>query len=381
MAHPLRFFIRVGALAAKETIHIRRDIRTLYMALGLPVVLLLLFGYAVSFDLNAVPIAVLDHDTTPSSRELRETFVASDDFRLVRMLRNPEEVEPLFRSGEVFAVLIIPPGYERDLGRGETVRVQLLMDGADANTANLARGKAEALAQAVSLELRTDAAGAIDLSGAAPLVLRSWTRFNPEGRSALFLVPGLIAVILAIVAVMLTALTVAREWERGSMEQLFATPVGRLEIVLGKLLPYMILGCIAVLLVLTVGAWVFDVPIRGSIPLLALVSLLFIIGMLGLGLVISVVTRNQMVATQIAALSSMLPTMLLSNFIFPIENMPWILRWIAHVLPATYFIESLRGILLRGNGIAELWPETIALTIFALFVITVSTVRFKRRLA
>ena len=381
MAPPLRFFVRVGALAAKETIHIRRDIRTLYMALGLPVVLLLLFGFAVSFDIDALPIAVLDRDGTLTSRALRDTFVASDDFRLVRVVRDPDEVESLFRRGEVLAVLVIPSGFERDLGRNETVRVQLLMDGSDANTTNIARGKAEALAQAVSLELRQGAGGAMDLGMVAPLVLRSWTRFNPEGRSALYIVPGLIAVILAIVAVVLTALTVAREWERGSMEQLFATPVGRLEIVLGKLLPYMVLGCIAVLLVITVGAWVFEVPIRGSIPMLALVSLLFIVGMLGLGLVISVVTRNQMVATQIASLSSMLPTMLLSNFIFPVDNMPLILQWISHILPATYFIESLRGILLRGNGFAELWPETLALTVFAVLMIVISTARFKRRLA
>jgi ABC-2 type transport system permease protein len=387
LPRPLRFFVRVGALAAKEVIHIRRDVRTLYMALGLPVVLLLLFGYAVSFDMDNLPIVVVDDDRTPASRELARRFTASDDFRLVGSLDSPEAAEPLFRRGAVVAVLVIPPGFERDLDRGEIVTVQLLMDGADANTTNVARGKAEALAQAESLQVRLEHGGAAAAGAGvltvtpAPLSLRTWTRFNPENRSALFIIPGLIAIILAIVAVMLTALTVAREWERGSMEQLFATPVGRIEIVIGKLLPYLVLGCIAVLLVLTVGAWVFEVPIRGSLWLLALDSLLYMLGMLGLGLLISVVTRNQMVATQLAALVGFLPTQLLSNFIFPVENMPWILRWLSNVIPATYYIEALRGILLRGNGIAELWQETAALAIFATVMIAVSTARFQRRLA
>jgi ABC-2 type transport system permease protein len=387
LPRPLRFFVRVGALAAKEIIHIRRDIRTLYMALGLPVVLLLLFGYAVSFDIDALPLAVVDDDRTPTSRELAQRFAASDDFHLVREIASPDEAETMFRRGEVVAVLVIPPDFERDLTRGENVTVQLLMDGADANSTNVARGKAEALAQAAGLEVRRSLAGAAGGGGIevmvspSQLALSTWTRFNPQNRSALFMIPGLIAIILALVGVMLTALTVAREWERGSMEQLFATPVGRLEIVLGKLLPYMAIGCIGVLLSITVGAWVFEVPIRGSLALLALDSLLFITGMLGLGLLISVATRNQMVATQVAALSSILPTMLLSNFIFPVENMPWILRWISNVLPATYYIEALRGILLRGNGLAELWVETVALAVFAALMVVISTARFKRRLA
>lgn len=375
----VRFFLRVGALAAKETIHIRRDSRTLYMALGLPVVLLLLFGYGVSFDVDAIPLAVVDYDETRASVDLRRTFVASDDFRLVTLLHDAAETEPLFQRGQITAALVIPPGFARSIERGETVTVQLLMDGADANTANVARGKAEAMAQGVNFQLARDATSGF--LQAPPMAVSIWIRFNPEGRSALYLVPGLIAYILAIIAVLLTSLTVAREWERGSMEQLFATPVGRLEIVLGKLLPYLCIGLVTVVMVLAVGAWVFDVPIRGDLWLLALSSLLFLTGMLGLGLLISVVTRNQLVATQLAFLSSMLPTLLLSNFIFPVENMPVVLQWISRIIPARYYIEILRGVLLRGNGILELWPETAALTFFAVFMITVSTARFKRRLA
>ena len=374
-----RFLVRVGALASKETIHIRRDVRTLYMALGLPVVLLLLFGFGVSFDIDSIPLAVVDHDRTRASLELRRTFVASDDFRLVALLDDAEDAEPLFQRGRVMALLVIPPGYERAVAHGETVTVQLVLDGTDANTANMARGKAEGMALGVNLEIVRAATSGV-VTG-APLGASIWTRFNPEGRSALFLVPGLIAYILAIVAVLLTSLTVAREWERGSMEQLFATPVGRLEIILGKLLPYLCIGLVAVLMVLTVGAWVFDVPVRGDLTVLAIGSFLFLIGMLGLGLLISVLTRNQLVATQAAFLSSMLPTLLLSNFIFPVENMPTILQWLSRIIPARYYIEVLRGVLLRGNGYAELWPDLLVLLGFSALMITVSAARFTRRLA
>ncbi|MEZ4270043.1 MAG: ABC transporter permease [Myxococcota bacterium] len=197
----------------------------------------------------------------------------------------------------------------------------------------------------------------------------------------MYLVPGLTAYILAIVAVLLTALTVAREWERGSMEQLFATPIGRAEFVIGKLLPYLAIGAIVVLLVLMVGAWVFDVPLRGSLTFLALASFLFLVGALSQGLLISVISRNQMVATQAGALSAMLPSMLLSGAIFPVENMPRVLRWFSLAVPARYYVESLRGVLLRGNGFAILWPQIAALTVFAAIMIGLSSLRFKRRIA
>jgi ABC-2 type transport system permease protein len=225
----------------------------------------------------------------------------------------------------------------------------------------------------------------ISLAGSArpqpAIEARTFTRFNPEARSAVFLVPGIAAYVLAIVAVLLTALTVAREWERGSMAQLFATPVGRLEIVLGKLLPYLVLGLLAVLLVIAVGGYAFDVPFRGSPVALAVFSLLFLVGMLGQGLLISVVTQNQMVATQVATMSSMLPSMLLSGFVFPTENMPWPLQLLSRIVPARYFVTALRGILLRGNGLSELWLEALALSLFGAVMLTLATARFKRTIA
>jgi ABC-2 type transport system permease protein len=252
-----------------------------------------------------------------------------------------------------------------------------LIDGSDNASAVQARTRAELALRALGVALSSD----VELARPPALEARTFTRFNPEARSAVFLVPGITAYVLAMIAVLLTALTVAREWERGSMMQLFATPVGRLEIVLGKLLPYLVLGVVAVLLVIAVGGWVFDVPFRGSPLALAVLSCLFLIGMLGQGLLISVVTRNQMVATQTATMSSMLPSLLLSGFVFPIENMPWPLQWLSRAVPARYYVAGLRGVLLRGNGLSELWPEAALLALFAFVVLALATARFQRTIA
>ena len=370
---------RIAALADKEVRHVLRDPRTLYLALVMPLLMLLLFGVGISFDLDHLPIAVIDQDRTEASRTLHRRLAADDLFDELGALPEVTAAEHAMVAGEVLMVVVIERGFSRALAlRGET-RVQLLLDGSDNNSAVQARSRAELAVRALSLSLASDLG---QRAPSAPLIeARSFTRFNPEGRSAVFLVPGIAAYVLAMMAVLLTALTVAREWERGSMMQLFATPVGRLEIVIGKLLPYLVLGALAGLLVLTVGGWVFGVPFRGSAPTLMLLALLFLIGMLGQGLLISVVTRNQMVATQVAAMSSMLPSLLLSGFLFPIENMPTPLRWLSRVVPARYFVSGLRGVLLRGNGIAELWPEALLLTGFASVMIGLSTLRFQRTIA
>lgn len=372
----IRFVRRVWALSSKEVRHVLRDPRSLYLALGMPVVMILLFGYGVSFDLDQLPIAFVDLDESASSRELRRRFTAGREFVDAGRIEL-DEAESSLVAGDVIAVVVIERDFERHLRRGESAQIQLLIDGSDNNAATQTRTKAETMGRVFGFQLARRSVG----GGEAPIEARSWTRFNPEGRSAVFLVPGIAAYVLAIVAVLLTALTVAREWERGSMAQLFATPVGRLEIVLGKLLPYLVLGTLAVLLVLAVGMWVFDVPFRGSAAALAVLSVLFITGMLGQGLLISVITRNQMVATQAAAMSSMLPSMLLSGFVFPIENMPTALQYITHVVPARYFVEGLRGVLLRGNGLEELWPQAAALAVFATLMIAISTARFRRTIA
>jgi ABC-2 type transport system permease protein len=215
----------------------------------------------------------------------------------------------------------------------------------------------------------------------APLSVKVWTRYNPAGRSELFMVPGLAAYLLALTAVLLTALTVAGEWERGSMEQLFASPVGRLEIVLGKLAPYLVLGVVELLLVVAFGAAVFDVPMWGSPLLLFVIGVFFLVGMLGQGLLVSVISKNQLVATQAGLLSALLPSLLLSGMVFPIENMPRVLQALSRVVPARYMVHALREILLKGNGLGVLWPDLLAVAVFAVAVVGLSTARFQRRLA
>ncbi|MFY2559559.1 ABC transporter permease [Corallococcus terminator] len=365
---------RILAMAGKEVLHIRRDIRTLYLALAMPVLMLVLFGFGISFDVDHLELAVVDQDRTDLSRELVRQVTASQEFVVVQDGTSPDEGIDALRRGTATGVFLIKKGFAEDLKRGGA-QVQLLVDGADGNTATQALAKAQALVEMAGRKL----GGPVRVA-APPLEARVRTLFNPDARSAMFLVPGLAAYLLAIVAVLITALTVAREWERGSMEQLFATPVGRLEIVVGKLLPYLGIGLLQVLLVLTVGAWVFDVPVRGSLVALSLGSVLFLVGMLGQGLLISVVTRNQVVATQVATMTSVLPSMLLSGFIFPIENLPPPLKLISTLIPARYYVATLRGVLLRGNGLDVLWPQLVALALFAALMLVVATRRFQRRL-
>ncbi len=371
-----RFLLRVGAMAAKETLHIRRDPRTLALGLVMPVVMLLLFGYGVSFDLDRIPLAVADLDHSPEARELERAFLAPGEFALSGQTE-AGQVDEIFRRRQALAVLAIPHDYGRDLARGEPGRAQLLVDGSDAVTANQILTKAEAIALSVSQQR----AAALGLAGPPPLQVKVWTRYNPEARSAVFIVPGMAAYLMAIAAVMLTALAVASEWERGSMEQLFASPVGRLEIILGKLLPYLALGMLQLLLVLAVGANVFDVPVRGSPGVVLLMGLLFLAGMLGQGLLISVLAKNQMVATQAGALSSLLPSLLLSGMLVPIENMAPPLQALSRIIPARYLVHAFRGALLKGSGLADLWGDAVAMATFAVVVIAIATARFKRRVA
>ena len=368
--------LRTGAIAAKETLHIRRDPRTLYLALGMPLMLLLLFGYGVGFDLEDIPLAWVDPAPSAASRELARAFAASGEFQ-VEGAADAAEVQRRFRRGQALGGVVVPRDYERRLLAGEDAQVQLLVDGADAVAANQVLAKADAI-------VRTASRARLGLAAqreAPPVQVKVRTLYNPEGRSALFMVPGLTAYLLAISAVLLTALAVAGEWERGSMEQLFASPVGRLELVLGKLAPYLVLGMLQLLLVLAFGATAFQVPIRGSLPLIFVAGLLFLLGMLGQGLLISVVTKNQLVATQAGALSALLPSMLLSGMIFPVENMPVALQALSYVVPARHLVHLLRGVLLKGNGFATLWPDLLAMGLFGLAMVTVATRRFERRVA
>lgn len=370
-----RFLLRVAALATKEVFHIQRDPRSLYLGLGMPLLLLVLMGAGISFDLDRIPLVVVDRDGSTASRALVQAFVADETFRLAGYAEDEAEAEAMFRASRAQAAVVIPEDFAADLDRGERVPVQFLVDGVEGSSAQQILTKGDTIA------LGADLTGqGTPMSRVPKMAVRTWTRFNPAGRSSLYIVPGLATYVLALGAVLLTALTVAREWERGSMEQLFATPVGRLEIVLGKLLPYVGMGVVQFLTVLVAGAFAFGVPLRGDFVLLAVCATLFLVAMLGQGLAISVVTRNQMVATQFAMMSTMLPVMMLSGFLLPLENMPLPIQALSYVLPARHMVSILRGILLKDNGFWELWPDVFALAAFAVVILTVATRRFQRRL-
>ena len=369
--------IRFAAMAGKEVNHILRDPQVLLFALGMPVVLLLLFGYAVTFDIDHIPLVVVDQEQSASSRELIAAFEGGDLFEVVAVRETPEEVEPLLQRGVAKVGLIIPEGFDRELLRGDSPQAQLLLDGTDNNSAGMALGYANALSQAATKKAAERAGTPLEL----PLEARARTLYNPGLRSTVVLVPGLMVILLVMVAVMLTALTVAREYERGSMEQLFATPIGRLEVILGKLAPYFILGMVDVLLVVTVGVLLFDVPIAGELAVLTGVSALFMLAMLMQGLFISVATRNQMVASQLAVISTLLPSLLLSGFIFPVESMPSPLQVVASIFPARYFVHAVRVVMLKGGGFESIGVDCLAIGLFFLAMLAVSIKRFRRSVA
>jgi len=374
-----RFVRRVVAVARKETAHIVRDPATMYLAIGLPVVMLVVFGYGISFDIENTGIAIVDRDGSRASRDLTETIASSREFVVSATPTDAADVDRLFRNGRARAAVIYPEDFGRTLQRGEPADVQVLIDGSDGTAAQSVLGNLTGLLLDASARVAAEAVGTLDAR--PPVTARVTTLFNPALRSAVFFVPGLIAYVLAISGVLLTALTIAREWERGNMEQLFATPIGRLEIILGKLAPYLVIGAVQALLVVSVGVSVFDVPLRGSIALLAVGILLFLACALSQGLLVSVIAKSQQVATQVGALSSLLPALLLSGFIIPIAGMPLGLRVLASLLPARYFMHLIRSVMLKDGGIGEVWPDLVGMTVFMLVVLALATRRFGRRVA
>jgi len=350
---------------------IRRDSRSLLLAFVLPLLLLVFFGYAITLDIRDIRLAVVDHDRSPDSRALVDALTASGYFASVLHTERYGAAGRALARGDATAALIVPPGFASDLRGGRRPALQMLLDGSDANTATIALGYADATVSSFGARL-----------AAAPTPIieaRSRVWYNPELRSRVMMVPALIAVIMSIIAAMLTALTIAREWERGTMEQLIATPVGRAEVVLGKLIPYAVIGLIDVVITTVAGLVIFDVPLRGSIPLLAVMTVLFLCGALGLGLFISAALKSQMLATQAAMVATYLPAVLLSGYIFDIDSMPAIVRAITYLVPARYFVEVARGIFLKGVGIEVLWPQAIAMILFATAGLGLATRAFHKR--
>ncbi len=367
---------RFVAIARKEALQLRRDPRSLILAFALPVMLLVLFGYAITWDVRDIKVAVVDQDRTMQSRAFLDAFASSGYFRIVRVLPAAAAAAPLFDRGSVRMVLVVPPGFERDLTRGGGAQVQALVDGADANTATIVLAYANATVQTWSQRVL--------LSGQRvqmPIVAESRVWYNEELVSRNMIVPGLVAVIMMIIGGMLTSLTIAREWERGTMEQLASTPVSRLEVVLGKLLPYLVIGLADVTLTSALGVVLFAVPLRGSVLLLAGLSVLFLIGTLGLGMFISAAAKTQLLATQMGMLATFLPAFLLSGFMFSIDVMPRVLQLVSYVVPARYFLVVTRGIFLKGVGAGVLYPQALLMVVFAVVGLGLAVRSFRKEIA
>jgi ABC-2 type transport system permease protein len=400
---------RLLAIARKEVLQLSRDRRSLALGFLLPLLLLVLFGYAVSWDVRDVPTAVWDQDRSPASRALLDAFWASGYFEPIATLDDAAGVRAVLDRGEAELVLVVPAGFAADLGRAvggpaggsggagaaavsdtshrPPALVQAIVDGSDANTATIALAYARAivLGHGARLTLRdalpaAEPGRAGDTATRQALTVASRVWYNEELRSRNMIVPGLVAVIMMIIAAMLTSLTIAREWERGTMEQLAATPVTRLEVVLGKLLPYVAIGLVDVVVITVAAILIFDVPFRGNPALLAVLSLQFLVGACGLGIFVSAGSRSQLTATQVGILVSYLPALLLSGFMFAISAMPAPLRAITYLVPARYFLVVTRGIFLKGVGIEVLRPQAMLMVLFAVAGVALAVRRFKKEL-
>ncbi len=359
---------RVRAIASKEVRQLRRDRLTLGMVIGIPLLQIVLFGYAINLDVRHLRAAVADQAGTQLSRQLVSDLQASQVVELVGVAETPTELERRMQAGEIVVGIYIPPDFERRLQDPTRPAAQLLVDGSDPAILGVARQLVE-MPPPGRAAPREQAAGLFELRNA----------YNPERRSAVQIVPALIGVILTMTMVLFTAVAIVRERERGNLEFLITTPVGTLELMLGKLLPYVLIGLLQVSIVLLVGHLLFDVPFRGQLADLYVAALVFIAASLALGLLISTLARSQFQAMQMTFFF-FLPSILLSGFMFPFDGMPAAARAIAEVLPLTHFVRMVRGIVLRGAGLADMWPDIRALLMFFGIVMTLAVLRFHKRL-
>lgn len=377
--------MRVLAIIHKEFLHIRRDIRVLYFSLIWPVVLLVLFGFTVAFDVKNLPLVFFDLDDQRESREFYSTFRQTGMFDLTRRTDFSWTKSPrLLDQGRARALLILPKGFSRALSRAEPAAVQLLVDGSDNNTARIMLGYVAGISQDFYRRKLAEVLrpyGALVPVLREPLDVRMRFLYNPTLKSENFIVPGLIAVIMMILGTMLTALTITVEWERGTMEQLFYTPIQAREFILGKLTPYFLISLLQMTLVLVTSTAVFHVPFRGNLLYFYLAAMLFMLGALGAGLFISLISRTQQVAAMVAFLTSFLPAFMLSGFIFPIASMPLVLRVLSYAVPAKYFLTIIRGLFLKGSGLGLLWPDFLIMLLYAVFFFVISINRFQKRVA
>ena len=372
---------RLLAVAHKEVLQIVRDARSLIIVVLMPAVLVLLFGYGVNLDLKGMPVYVLDEDGSQQSQDLLKHFQASEYFHIARVVTDYAELTRALDDGHAKMGIVIPWDFSQRLHDGRPVVVQALVDASDDNSANVLIGYAQAVVQGYSAQIQIDWLRARGLSiqpAAMSVETRTW--YNEDLESSAFIIPGVLALVMSVIGAFLTSLTIAREWERGTMEQLISTPVTAMEIMLGKLAPYFVLGMLDTVISATIAIYWFHVPFRGSWVTLMGASALFMVAVLSLGFLISVLAKNQFAACQIALLITFLPAFLLSGFLFSIEQMPIALQWITRILPARYYVSALKDIFLKGSPARMLSAELIPLAVFAFVLALVATRSFHKRL-
>ena len=366
---------RFWPMFRKEFVQMRRDRLTLGLMTGVPVLQLLMFGFAIQTDVRHIPTVVLDESRTPESRDLVAAFENTGSFRIIGHTDGRPDLDAAIARGQAQAGIIVPQDYPRDLARGVTATVQVIVDASDPLSSQSALAAAAGVGEVRNLGILAARAG----GGVVPLEVRVRPRYNPGLRSPNYIVPGLIGVILTITMVLITAMAIVRERERGTLEQLIVTPVTKTELMLGKITPYIGVGLVQMTVVLSVGHFVFAVPLTGSLLLLYAVALLFIVASLALGLFISTLVQTQQQAMQMSFFW-FLPNILLSGFMFPRQAMPLVFQWISLCLPLTHFLKVQRGILLKGVGLEAIWPQALVLCGFAVALITLAVRRFHKTL-
>lgn len=372
---------RLWAVARKEFLHVFRDPLSLAIAIALPMLLLTLFGYALSFDVDHVPVVVWDQGRSQASRDFLSRLSGSRYFALRGEVSSYLELERAIDAGDALMALVIPSDFAGQLEAGRAASVQVILDGSDSNTATIAAGYIETIALAYSQHVtmrQLQRRG--ERPPNTPVVAQARVWFNADMESRNYIIPGLIAVIMMVIAALLTSLTVAREWERGTMEQLIATPVQGRELILGKLVPYFAIGLFDVALAVAMGEFLFHVPLRGNTALLFGTAAIFLTGALGLGMLVSIQMKSQLLASQTAMVLTFLPAYLLSGFMTPIANMPTPLQWLTYLIPARYFVALLKSIYLKGVGLEILALDVVLLTAFAAIVLLLANLKFRRTL-
>lgn len=373
---------RIWAIARKEFFHLFRDIRSLIAAIGIPLVMMFLYCYSLSLDVNHIPTAVMDYNRTSLSRDLIDKFRSSGYFDIIGYVNNYREMQNKIDRGKAVLGLVIPYDYAKKLKNVYSqVPVQILLDGTDPQRATTAMGYSMLIAQNYSAELLKERLSALGFGNVTiPLDPRIHVWYNPALRSKNFIIPGLIALIMAILSAFLTALTISREWENNTMELLISTPVKSMEVIIGKLIPYYCVGILDILIIILAGRYVFDVPVKGSLLLLALFVLVFLLGVLSLGILVSASTRTQLLASQTAMMLTYLPSVLLSGFVFFIPGMPKFLQFLSFLFPARYFVSALKGIYLKAVDLTILWPQLLLLLLFDFIIISIAAKRFVKKL-